>query len=86
MCGYDLRAAASDRCSECGAVVGRGVSSRIPWAMRGWRGRADSYVRTLVAVCFRRGLLLEEARHRMSRRDARSFFQVTLLLAVVLMS
>jgi len=33
-CGYDLRGAANQRCSECGANVGRGISSRIPWVQR----------------------------------------------------
>jgi hypothetical protein len=80
-CGYDLRAATSPVCSECGASVGRGISSQIPWMQRKWRGTAAAYVATAGLVLWRPSLFVQEIQWRMPARDPRKFLHVSILLA-----
>src|SRR4051794_5575478 len=51
-CGYDVRSATSDRCSECGLVLDRSAAtaSNIPWAHRGRIGRLRAFVKTVWVV------------------------------------
>jgi len=84
MCGYNLRGAASERCSECGGLVGGGIVSRIPWMQRRWRGRARSFWRTAWMVLRRPGSLARESNLRIPRRDARNFFRVSLAMTTLL--
>ena len=83
VCGYDRRGATGERCTECGKVVGAGVRSRIPWVGRRYTGRVRAYVRTSWMAVLHPGLLAEETRWRVNRRDAVRFYWVTILLATV---
>src|SRR4051794_5371921 len=51
-CGYDVRSATSDRCSECGLVLDRSAAaaSNIPSAHRGQIGRVRAFVKTVWLV------------------------------------
>lgn len=51
-CGYDLRAATTDRCSECGVVLDRAAlrESGFPWAHRKRVGRVRAFVATVWLV------------------------------------
>lgn len=78
-CGYDLRGATDELCSECGQTVDRAVLavSGVPWAHRRRIGRVRAYLRTLRQFTLgRKGLRLELARPQ-DPRDARSFGRVT---------
>jgi hypothetical protein len=64
-CGYDLRGATEDRCSECGLVIDRKSLERsaIPWAHRREIGRCRAFVRTFWQVLWdAKGLRNEAAK------------------------
>lgn len=84
LCGYNLRGAPTGRCSECGAVVGRGIASRIPWRQRRWRGLFSAWLRTAWLALVRPKLFGQEAGLRSPRRDPRLFFFVSMLFAVLM--
>src|SRR5882672_4287500 len=51
-CGYDLRANAGNRCSECGWEIDRELlkGGWFPWERRRYRGRFITYVKTVWQV------------------------------------
>ncbi len=78
-CGYDLRAMAGSRCSECGLELDLAslAASAIPWAARRRIGRVRAYVRTVWQITAdARGV-----RHELSRPqaigDGRGFARIT---------
>jgi hypothetical protein len=86
-CGYDLRAATTDRCSECGLVIDRGAlrESGFPWAHRKRIGRRRAFIRTLWLVTFDSRKLRGELARAQEPRDAAWFRAMnTALLAVTL--
>ena len=74
-CGYDLRAATEDRCSECGLVIDRAQLGRssFPWAHRAGLGRLRAFVKTVRLVTLDTRLLRQEASKTQSPRDAAVF-------------
>ena len=86
-CGYDLRAATSDLCPECGLVVDREALkvSGIPWAHRGRLGRVRAYVKTAWMFAADSAAVRNEASRPQVGSDAVSFGRVTgAILAVAL--
>lgn len=84
-CGYDLRGAVSDRCSECGLIVDREALSisQIPWSRRREIGRVRAFLRTLGLVFIDSRRIRHELVRPQSWRDASWFrFVVALLLAI----
>lgn len=80
-CGYDLRGATVDRCSECGITIDRTALSetQIPWAHRRDVGRLRALRRTLAMfILDNRALRLETARPQ----DARAAIFFTAIIAV----
>src|SRR5438445_4016720 len=78
-CGYDLRANAGDRCSECGWEIDRELlkGGWFPWERRQYRGRFISYVKTVWQVSVGSGKLAEAAERMHPLGDGRSFARWT---------
>ena len=74
-CGYDLRAATGDRCSECGLVIDREALGRsgFPWAHRRGIGRVRAYFKTVWLVTVDSKQLAQETAKTQSPRDAAAF-------------
>ena len=74
-CGYDLRAATGDRCSECGLVVDREALRRsaFPWAHRRQVGRVRAFLKTVWIVAVDSKSLGQETAKDQSPRDAAVF-------------
>jgi hypothetical protein len=88
-CGYDLRGAASDRCSECGLPIvgGEAQQSRLQWYYRGRSGRWRAFWQTVWQVTSD----IPEIRHETARvqyaRSARVFRRwVTVVAAVAILT
>jgi hypothetical protein len=87
-CGYDLRAATSDRCSECGLVIDRAAlrESGFPWAHRRRIGRLRAILKTVWLVTIDGRALRDELAKPQDARDAASFRAVnTTVLALSLL-
>src|ERR671913_1426621 len=71
-CGYDLRGAASGRCSECGLDIAAAELDRIeiPWAYRKVMGRSRAFQKTVLMVTIDARRLRHEAAKPQSLRDA----------------
>src|SRR5207253_458860 len=84
-CGYDLRAAASDRCPECGRRfdLGHLVHDLVPWEQRKHIGRLRAFVSTALLATFRPRRLADKMIWPISRTAARAFWFCTMLLAAV---
>jgi len=78
-CGYDLRATAGGRCSECGLAIDREALkvSGFAWAHRRKIGRVRAYLKTLWQVAAESAGLAHEAGKMQEAGDARSFRYVT---------
>src|SRR5688572_2773768 len=74
-CGYDLRAATEDRCSECGLAVDRASleHSEIPWAHRRQIGRVRAFFKTVWMITSDVRSLRHEAAKPQSPSDAAAF-------------
>ena len=74
-CGYDMRFATDDRCSECGLVVDRVALSvsGVPWAHRRQIGRVRAFIRTVWQITLDKQRLRQELAKPQERRDARAF-------------
>ena len=74
-CGYDLRAATGERCSECGLVIDREALKRsaFPWAHRAQLGRLRAFLKTVWLVCADSRSLSHETAKSQSPRDAAVF-------------
>lgn len=86
-CGYDLRGAPTDRCSECGVVLDRSLLGRsgFPWVYRETTGRFWAFLKTVWLVTIDSAALRFEQAKRQSPADAAVFRRwVSLLLAVAL--
>ncbi len=95
MCGYSLRSAQGDRCSECGYYLEglRDETSRIPWVYHKLQGWLVSYWRTVWAVTFANTAFCEEYARKVDLTQARRFQWATiahvsliLLVCLVIMS
>jgi hypothetical protein len=84
-CGYDLRAATSDLCPECGLQIDRSLLqvSGVPWAHRNRIGRIAAYLKTVWLVTIGGKSLRYEASRRQDARDARRFARITALIIAV---
>jgi len=80
-CGYDLRAALSGRCPECGTIIDPSIGSWIPWEHRRNVGLVRAYRRTLLLATFRIGRIAAEIDRPVGYRDARWFQLITVTLA-----
>jgi hypothetical protein len=71
-CGYDLRGATNDRCSECGLAIDRRAirTSDIPWAHRRRIGRVKAFWRTVWYVTLDKRLIRHELARPQDRRDS----------------
>jgi hypothetical protein len=78
-CGYDLRANAGDRCSECGWEIDRELlkGGWFPWERRRYRGRFVSYVKTVWQVSVGSKRLADAAGRAHGLADGRAFARVT---------
>lgn len=74
-CGYDMRYATDNRCSECGLVIDRAALSvsGVPWAHRRQIGRVRAFVRTVWQITFDKQRLRQELVKPQQLRDARAF-------------
>ena len=74
-CGYDLRAATTDRCSECGLLLDRAAlqESGFPWAHRKRIGRVRAFVTTVWRVTQDSRSLRHETAKPQGLRDAARF-------------
>ena len=81
-CGYDLRAVAAERCSECGYAIDQAElrTSGFPWAHRSARGRVRAYLRTVWLVTAGSRRIAHEASRPQKLPDARAFRRVTATL------
>jgi hypothetical protein len=88
-CGYDLRAAVSDRCSECGTIIDRAKlkESAIPWSRRRQIGRIRAYIKTVWLITIGGKSLAHEAVKPQKLRDALAFRRITaFLIAIVFLA
>ena len=84
-CGYDLRATAGDRCSECGLEIDRAALERsgFPWAHRRSVGRLRAFLKTVWLVTIDSKRLRYETAKCQSSRDAAAFRRwVAVLLTI----
>jgi hypothetical protein len=74
-CGYDLRGATGDRCSECGLVIDREALRRsgFPWAHRKSIGRVQAFSKTVWLVTADGRALRQETAKEQSVHDAAKF-------------
>jgi hypothetical protein len=81
-CGYDLRAAASDCCCECGWKIDRELltTSGFPWAHRRRVGRIRAYIKTVWMVTVGSRRLAYEAARPQELADARKFGWITTVI------
>src|SRR5687767_11785601 len=87
-CGYDLRGATTDQCSECGLVVDRAAAavSGVPWAHRRTIGRLRAFLKTVWQVTWDSRRLRHEMAKPQDAGDAARFRRVNAtLLAVTLL-
>jgi hypothetical protein len=88
-CGYDLRAATSDLCPECGLLVDRTALnvSGIPWSHRRRIGRVAAYLKTAWMFTSDAAGVRNEVSRPQDGGDAVRFARVTgAILAVALVS
>ena len=85
VCSYDLRAATSERCPECGLHLGPSLehADLVPFAYRKQLGIWRAYWKTVGQVMLRRRQFVAGIEHPVSFSDARLFWQITLLLAAI---
>jgi hypothetical protein len=78
-CGYDLRAATSDLCPECGLAVERDSlkTSGFPWPHRAHTGRLSAYLKTFWLVTIDAKSLRHEPARTQDPQDARRFARLT---------
>lgn len=79
-CGFDLRGTTSGICGECGAKVGRGIASLIPWRQRKWRGTFVAMWATMRLAAWRPSVLIRELAWRVPRDDPKAFARWSLVL------
>jgi hypothetical protein len=88
-CGYNMRAATSDRCSECGLVIDRAAlrESGFPWAHRKRIGRVRAFLKTVWYVTIDSKRIRHELARPQDARDAR-WFRVAnaVVLSIALLS
>jgi hypothetical protein len=74
-CGYDLRGATIERCSECGLEIDRRAirTSDLPWAHRRRVGRVRAFWKTVWYVTADNRLIRQELARPQEPRDARRF-------------
>jgi hypothetical protein len=74
-CGYDLRAATGNRCSECGLVIDLTALGRtsIPWAYRRAVGRVRAFLKTVWLITVDARSLRHEAAKPHSAGDGVTF-------------
>jgi hypothetical protein len=74
-CGYDLRGATTQRCSECGLEIDRRAirTSDLPWAHRRRVGRLRTFWKTVWYVTADKRLIRQELARPQDPRDARRF-------------
>lgn len=84
-CDYDLRAATSDRCSECGAQIDLAKLrvSAVPWAHRHEIGPGRAFLATVLAVHLRPRQFAVNVAGPLRLRDARRFQNVVVWLTFV---
>ena len=77
-CGYDLRGIASERCPECGfeLALQPALTGEIPWTYRKPRGRARSFMQTVLKVTRGGPWISRMTAGPVSMRDARRFWLV----------
>jgi hypothetical protein len=88
-CGYDLRGASGNRCSECGLEIDREALKRsgFAWAHRRELGRVRAYLKTVRQVTSGSKSIRYEMARPQEMTDAKSFRRVTaVLLATVLVA
>src|SRR6266850_1191965 len=86
-CGYDLRANAGNRCSECGWEIDRELlkGGWFPWERRRYRGRFITYVKTVWQVSVSSKKLADAAGRAHALADGKAFARMTgAILAIVL--
>jgi hypothetical protein len=78
-CGYDLRGATAERCSECGHVVDAStlLTSGYPWVHRRHRGRIRTYLHTVWLVTVGSRRIAHEAARPQREADGLAFRRVT---------
>src|SRR6267142_2269825 len=78
-CGYDLRANAGNRCSECGWEIDRELlkGGAFPWERRRYRGRCVTFVKTVGQVTGDIRDVREAAGRKHALADGLSFARVT---------
>lgn len=83
-CGYDLRAATEDRCSECGLAIDRASLDRsgIPWAHRRAVGQLRAFIKTIWLMTRDAKSLRNETAKPQDARDAAAFRRRIALLVV----
>jgi hypothetical protein len=85
VCGYDLRARVSRRCSECGTEIREAfITSRIPWVHRRYRGTVRAFLATMWMTLWRPGELARELEWRVNRREAKKFHRVALGIGTII--
>jgi len=82
-CNYDLRALVGERCPECGVVIDRAALAgpRIPWVLRRNIGWFRAYLQTAWLALAHPRRFAANMDQPVSLGDARSFQNVTVLLA-----
>jgi hypothetical protein len=86
-CGFDLRAATTDRCSVCGLVIDRDTlrESGLPWAHRRRFGRVRAFASTVLDVTLDRRAIRHEFAKPQELADAAAFRRInTLIVAAAL--
>jgi hypothetical protein len=80
-CGYDLRAASTDICPECGQTIDRFTlaQSAFPWAHRRYIGRIRAFVKTVWLITIDSRRLRDESQKPHELSDARSFRNIVAL-------
>ena len=74
-CGYDLRGASRDRCSECGLEIDWNAvrTSDVPWAHRRQIGRVRAFWKTVWYVTLDKRRIRHELAKPQDLKDARRF-------------
>src|SRR5439155_4950322 len=81
-CGYDLRAASSDICPECGQTIDRFTlaQSAFPWAHRRYIGRVRAFCKTVWQITIDSRRLRDESQKPHQLSDARFFRRVVAVM------